>query len=181
MLGWIAAQAIVGPPPYDHYASHFWPLLALGIGGLVAELPNPAVVRQRVNIIFMFAVVLLGSNLYMYLSQDYPFLLSYSVEQTAEIAYIRQYLPKDTVVMGHVPDFYLLRDYPNYLTYRDGDAYGVQLRGETQLSFWQRVAPQAILLDIDQLDEDPALLQYLLAGEFEQVRPALWLAEGLNE
>ncbi len=182
---WIIAQAIVGPPPYEHYASHFWPLLALGVGGLVVpaskDLTGQAPLQEirHTNLALLIALLILVSNLAMFLAAKPPYLLAYQLKETPSIKYIQEKIPRDSVVMGRVPSFYLLRDYQNFLSYRDGDKYGVMLRGESMTAFWGREHPEVVLADEKDVLKDQELLDYLRSGKFIQIRSDLWVTEHL--
>ena len=206
VLGWLVAQAIVGPPPYAHYISHFWPLVALGAAGFVAwgfrYRPN----HWRLPICAALATVLVFANLGMHLAGSHPFLLSYELKpctptgtaategETAPVcerilgqstgnkdavAYIQAAVPRKTVIMAGVPLFYPLRDYESFLAYRDGSIYGADLRGESMLEFWHRIEPQVVLLDEDIVLRDSELTQYLRERQFVHVLPGLWVSEDL--
>lgn len=180
-VGWLVAQAAVGPPPYTHYTNHFWPLLAVGVGGFVARGFDGTFRRWRVVVGLNVALVMLVTVLALHATGFQPYLISYQLEDRAEIDAIHASVPPDAVVMGLVESFYPLRDYHNFLSYRDGDAYGTASRDETMLEFWRRIQPTAILLEPDEYADDDELRQYLVEGDFEQVLPDLWLAPRLAD
>jgi hypothetical protein len=180
LIGWIIAQAIIGPPPYASYSNHIWPFMALGVAGLVDRGFNNRISRMRITVGIITAFVLLGANLGMYILGDYPYLISYGLNESEAAKYIRQTVPTETVVMGRVPSFYYLRDYRNFVTYRDGDIYGIELRGEKPIDFWRRVQPQVILLEEQNLAEDGELVEYMHEFGFVHIMPNLWFSRNLQ-
>lgn len=175
ILGWLLGQALFGTPPYDHYFNHFWPITAIGVGGWVAFGSDYIFRQRRVAVAVVVAFVLLTATMVMYLNGNYQAMLSSSLSPGTEIQYIRNNFDRDTVVMGNVPNYYYLRDYPNYLTYRDGTVYGTILRNEDLLTFWRRIQPQVIFVDAQLASEDSELQQYILEGKFRQIMPDLWV------
>ena len=83
--------------------------------------------------------------------------------------------------MGNIPTYYPLREYSNYLAYRDGSVYGAKLRGETMLDFWRRVQPQVIILDEEKVEEDIELQRYIAEKQLINVMPELWAAPSLEK
>lgn len=175
--GWLVAQAVAGSPPYTHYTNHIWPLMALGVGGFVARGFDGHLRRWRIMVGLNGALVMLVTVLALHATGFHPYLLAHPVEDSAEVDYIRAHIPRDTVVMGVVGSFYQLRDYRHFLSYRDGDGYGIDLRGETILDFWGREAPDVILLRPEEFEDDDELAAYMAARSFQQVLPDLWLSE----
>lgn len=174
-LGWLVGQALAGSPPYDHYFNHSWPVLAIGVGGAVAFGSNYKSHPLRIPAAITAGFALLAVTTGMYLTGSYPSLLTYKLEPGPQVLYIQQNIEKDEIVMGNVPNYYYLRDYSNYLAYRDGSVYGAILRGEDLLAFWRRTQPKAILLGQDLIEKDAELQQYLAEGAFEQIMPDLWV------
>jgi hypothetical protein len=207
VVGWLVAQAIVGPPPYAHYINHLWPLVALGVAGFVAWGFKYRPSRWRIPVCAMVAVVLLFANLGMHLSSSHPYLLSYGLkpcsptkaeptsrEQVPEcerlfgqatgnvegLDYIQRAVPQDTVIMAGVPLFYPLRDFRNFLSYKDGSTYGAELRNESMLDLWRRVQPQVVLLDEEFVARDDELAQYMSERQFTRIMPGLWISGDLR-
>jgi hypothetical protein len=143
----------------------------------------------------------------MHLADSQPYLLSYALEPCSAAAafpssgeqvpecesifgqattrndavdYIQRTVPHDTVVMAGVPLFYPLRDFWNFLSYRDGSVYGAELRNESMLAFWRRVEPRVVLLDEDFVASDDELTQYMDEHEFVRIMPGLWISEDLH-
>jgi hypothetical protein len=175
--GWVLAQAVVGTPPYTHYTNHGWILVALGVGGFVSEGFKSRVSKWRMPISVAIAIILLLFNLGMHFADFHPYLLAYTPEDDQTIEYITQKIPKDTVIMGKVPSFYPLRDYRNYVSYRDGTEYGIEFRNEDMLDFWRRISPQVIVLDESDVRKDNELLTYLEEYEFTQLFGNLWITQ----
>lgn len=176
MAGWVLAQALFGSPPYVHYTNHFWPVLALGVGGWFACAPSVQKIRQRIPLGYALALVSLLLNLDLHLSGNHPYLLAYPLKTSPAVQYVLENIETDTVVMGNIPTYYPLRNYSSYLAYRDGCEYGAYLRGESMLDFWRRVQPQVLILDEEKYVEDGELKTYLNENKFVNVMPELWLA-----
>ncbi len=176
LAGWLTAQVIVGPPPYDHYEVFIWPLVALGIGGIAAE-----AYKRKQKIVLAsgaaIACLLLGLNFGSYMMGRVPFQLAYYPEKSKSIEFIQRELPKDTTILGKVSSFYSLKEYRNFISYGDGSVYGVMLRNETLLDLWEREKPQAILLNEDEINIDISLKKYMKENSFIQVLPDLWIAQ----
>jgi hypothetical protein len=180
VMGWLVAQALVGPPAYPHYTNHMWPLLALGVGGLVAWGFNHTMRERRVALAIGVAVAFLTANIGMHVLGIYPDTLSHKLYPSEAIEYVKQTTPKDTVVMGSVSSSYPLRDYRSFLSYRDGTIYGTMLRKESMLDLWRRIQPQVILLDEKTVAQDSDLTRYMAERRFVHVMPDLWIAEDLQ-
>lgn len=174
-LGWLLGQALAGSPPYDHYFNHSWPVLAIGVGGAVAFGSNYKSHPFRIPASVTAGFALLAVTMVMYLVGSYPSLLTYKLEPGPEILYIQQSIEKDEIVMGNVPNYYYLRDFPNYLAYRDGSVYGAILRNENMLALWRRNQPKAIVLDHDLVEEDTELQQYISEENYKQITLDLWV------
>jgi len=174
--GWILAQAVVGTPPYTHYTNHAWPVVALGVGGFVAWGFKYQDDRWRIPISSSVSIVLLFFNLGMHLVGFHPYLLAYQLEDSQAVDYIQRTVARDTIIMGKVPSFYPLRDYRNFLAYRDGTEYGAKLRNESMLDFWHRVCPVVIYLAERDVNKDQELITYLEEYRLVQVMPDLWVA-----
>lgn len=179
--GWFLAQLVIGVPPYDHYSNHMWPLLALGFAGLAALGFKQGEVERKIwgAIGYAAAVLMLVANMAQLQTGSIPYLLKYSPQETEALAYIRQHVPVNTVVMAKVPDFYPLRDYRNFLSHRDGSEYGILIRGESMTDFWERERPRVIYMKPEDLDADFVLEQYIQENNFIEVYPDLWIAPDL--
>jgi len=177
--GWLVAQFIFAPPAFTHYTNHIWPILALGTAGWMSR-PVPAKIQtQRLWIGSITGLLFLGLNIGLHLAGNPPYLLSYPVEMTPAMIYVQEHIPQDSVVMGRVQDFYVLKDFRNYVTYRDGTQYGAHLRGESMLDFWQSLQPEVILLRPSQIEADPELQFFITQNRFIQVLPDLWVLPAL--
>ncbi len=106
--GWLAAQAIIRPPPYDHYFNHFWPIVAIGVGGAVAYGYNFRPKQRWLAANLIAGFVLLFTNMGMYLSGNYLSMLGYPLAVTPQIQYIQNNITKNEVIMGNIPTFYYL-------------------------------------------------------------------------
>jgi len=130
-------------------------------------------------IVLTLGLLFLGLNIGLHLAGNPPYLLSYPVEMTPAMIYVQEHIPQDSVVMGRVQDFYVLKDFRNYVTYRDGTQYGAHLRGESMLDFWQSLQPEVILLRPSQIEADPELQFFITQNRFIQVLPDLWVLPAL--
>ncbi len=89
------------------------------------------------------------------------------------MAYIREHIPHDAVIMGPPSIYSDLLDYPLYLEYRDDTRFAIQLRNETYLTFWKRERP---LVFVGSPQDDAELMQYMQdEGGFDEVQPGLWV------
>ncbi len=93
------------------------------------------------------------------------------------VAYIREHIPRNTVVMGPATVYSDLLDYPQFLSYKDGERFGIYIRQEDYLTFWEREKP---LVYVGPLKDDPDLLHYMEeSGGFKRVLPNLWISTTL--
>jgi hypothetical protein len=182
VTGFLLAQAVIGPPPFIHYTYHIWPLIALGCAGLLAHglkrSGQQAHARQKLAGLAV-AVAFLVLNYQFHATDRQPFELLMGVEPRPELAFVRDHVPPETAVMGDVPDYFVLQQFINFLSYRNGDMYGTYLRGETQLEFWQRVQPLVIIGDWRGGDSE--LDSYMIEMAFAPVFPNVWAAATLRE
>jgi hypothetical protein len=177
-IGWLLAQALVSPPPFIHYTAHIWPLLAIATAGFVSRwLASRA--TWRVLLVTALAALLLLLNFGLHLLGQEPIAPRHDADPTPPVVYIQRHVPQDTVIMAHPSHYHALLNYDNFLSYNDGEIYGLALRGESQLAFWQRLQPQVIIGDHQA--EDPQLAQYMAEMDFEQVIPELWVAGRLRQ
>ncbi len=179
LLGWFVAQAVIQPPPFEHYEVHIWPLVALGIGGFIAKgfrgLQNAVIIRAGA----ITACFLLALNFWLYLSGTIPFQLQYKPMTGNSIEFIQNEVPKDAVVLSKVGNFYPLKDFRNFISYQDGSGYGIMLRHETFLDLWEREKPQVILLNENEVEKDDQLIKYMAGERFVHVLSDLWVVENL--
>jgi 4-amino-4-deoxy-L-arabinose transferase-like glycosyltransferase len=173
-LGTVLALIVLVRWPLVIYSGQLWPLMAIGVGVLLAQgiRRDDLIVRRSTQIQF-FVVILLFS-----LQIIRP---SYVPVQTIPdnvIAYLHRYVPTQTVIMGAAATYYQLLDYPEFVSYRDGDHYGVDLRGESYLAFWEREKPQVF---IGNPADDEELLRYFQEDNFTQVLPDLWISKEIRE
>ncbi len=180
-ISWLLLELLLGIPPITHYSHHSWPLLALGTTGLFMRGAQPHGVLTRTRVIFGLglAIFTLFFNLGMHLTGQHPSENRYTSQPPPVLEYVNDTIPPDTVVMAHVRWFVALQQYRNFLSYRDGDDYGIALRGESQLDFWRRWQPLVIIGNYHL--EDPELQQYLDEMDFEEVQPNLWIAASLRD
>jgi hypothetical protein len=96
---------------------------------------------------------------------------------SVDVSYVREYVPTDTVVMGEPPLFHELLKYDRFLSYRDGDRYGIELRNEDYPTFWEREQPQVFVGEPE--PDDNVWWAYMHAHDFRQVRDNVWIAADL--
>jgi hypothetical protein len=179
LMGWVATMVIIGVPPYTHYTNHGWPLLALGVAGFISKGFDYRESEFRFSVGIILSLVLLFSNLGLYLLKSYPYFYGYERKTTEAVEYIQEQIPQDAVVLARVPSFYSLREFRNFIAYEGGEDYGVKLRGETKTDFWRRESPQVIYLAEGLVNQDKALTAYMNEHEFEHVMRDLWIAKDL--
>ena len=178
-LGWLAALALIGPPPFTHYTQHLWPLIAVGTAGFVVRgvHRNGVLSRRRVQFGFALALVSLVVNIGFHLADFQPFELRRSTEPSAAVAMVREVVPQDTPVLASPAMFYPLQDYKNFLAYEQIDIPA--LRGGTSKPvFLREVEPLVVIGDYRQ--DDPILDRYMTDMNFRRVMPELWIAERLR-
>lgn len=178
-VGWLVMELALGIPPRTHYSYHSWPLLAIGTAGLFVRGMQPQGILTRPHMIagLVLAFVALFFNFGMHLVGFHPSEDAYSTQPQAALEYVNEVVPKDTVVMADVMWFYGLRDFRNFISYRDGDEYGIAKRGETQPEFWRRWQPQVFVGNFRTVDAE--LDQYMTEFGFEEVMPSLWMSAQL--
>jgi 4-amino-4-deoxy-L-arabinose transferase-like glycosyltransferase len=181
VVGFLIAQAVISPPAFIHYTYHIWPLIALGCAGVIAHgfTLAEAGMRWRIAAGLLAAVGMLALNVVYAANNNQPFELRLDITPSPAAVYVRETFPTDTVVMADVTDYYALQNFPNFLSYRNGVEYGIALRGETILEFWQREQPLVILGDWQ--DDDAELAAYMELMDFARVEPGVWVAGVLRE
>jgi hypothetical protein len=180
LLGaWLVVMAFV--PPAVHYTTHMWPLLAIGVGGFFAHGINPSARLHPVLLRFgiVLAIGTLLFNVVLYATQQQPSELRAQLVDHPALAYIRETIPEDAVVLAHAPHFYFLQDFVNFMSYRDMDERVILQRGETLLDYWRRELPQVFVGGYR--SEDPELDQYMNEQDFAEVFPDVWVAAGLRQ
>jgi hypothetical protein len=174
------AQAIVGTPPYVHYTSHLWPIAALGVGGWVARGRSGQFAVWRLWVAYGVAVGLLTFNIALHWRGQEPYLLVQPPYSGAALAYLQQFVPTDTVVMGRGWVYGSLVEYGNFLAFHEGD-YSALLQNQTVLDFWREQQPEAIVFSDDEFAQDADLQTYMLEKDFREVVPDLWISAVLRQ
>ena len=187
VTGYILTHLIIKPPPWVQYYFPFIPLLAIGLGGFAAKLLEKADQKKRnlMTAAFLFsALLLLGMHFGDFYSGKYPYYNAYALEETREIRYIKENIPKSAVIMSGVSNFYQLKDYRNFLDARDQLRYGLEFRGEGLAEFLDRQNPTAIYLtdefvmyfDKVMYAADEVLQEFISDNAMVHVTPELWVA-----
>ena len=182
--GWMIALVASGPPPFTHYTYHIWLLIALGMGGFIAHGFRAGESLREWRVVFGLAtaVILLLGNFGLHMLGYQPFELRDDTlyeEHTEAIAYIQENIPTDVVIMSDVTLFYPLKEYRNFMSYRNGYEYGAGRKGIPIIDYWRTEQPLVILGGWQ--DEDPDLATYIDEIGFEEVLPGLWVATSLLE
>jgi hypothetical protein len=178
VAGLLLSMAVLNPPTSVEYTGHLYPVIALGAGGLVV---TPARARSVKALPFrqIIQLVLLAVMLGLQLrdkSNMPPRLPAMGKERdAAAVAYIREHIPHDAVVMGPPSIYSDLLDYPLFLDYKDGTRYTITIRQESYLDFWKREQPQVF---VGQARDDAELMSYMQSeGGFDEVQPGLWISK----
>jgi len=183
LSGYVLTQIILKPPPNVQYYHHLVPLVAVGVARMVAFAIERVREEQRSflkNILLAASLVMLSLNpILLFYSEWQPFEFTHPMPDTAEIDYIKENIPKKTVVMSALENFYPLREYRNYLQFATNLNYGLSIRGEKMGDFLNRVNPEVIYLPLEDIEENQILHQFLDSKDFEQVMPDLWVAKVL--
>jgi len=182
-LGYFIAQIVIGPPPYIQYFHHVIPLLSVGVGGVFLKLVSDSKPDKKEpfkTALLVMAVLVLGFNLTYLLSDRLPYENAYRMPETAELEFIHENIPDSTVVLSTAKNFYVLKQYRNFLDYTDQINYRLRLRGETRTDYLQMFNPEVIYLDDNTYTNEPMLQQFIADREFVQVTPNLWVAEALT-
>jgi 4-amino-4-deoxy-L-arabinose transferase-like glycosyltransferase len=169
LIGYLLGQAIISPPVQVEYLSHLLPLIGLGVGGVFVkadETQRPITQAQLTIGIFAASFLFLSQLAWLFINSANPQNTPESVE------YVREFIADDVVVMGSPPLYHHLLDYDRFLSYDSGEQYGITLRGEDYLSFWEREQPQVFIGSPD----GDAWWTYMHTHHFQQVREDLWLA-----
>lgn len=185
LAGGLATLTALNPPTSVEYTGMLLPLFAMGVGALVADANQLRRKRSYIllQVLYIFlcisTLVVRSSETAFTFQREYgaaPWLYSPGIPEQdyiAAIQYIRAYVPHDAVIMGHPTMYSDLVEYHRFLSYRDGDRYGVTIRGESFQSFWEREQPVIFLGDPS---HDSDLLAFMnLQGGFEEVKPELWI------
>lgn len=180
--GYYLAQIIFSPPPNVQYFHHLLPLLSVGLAGMVAH--SVALIKEKQqalmkNILLAAALVILCSNPILLAAKWLPYEFALFMPQTAEIEYIKENIPKSTVVVSTVNNFYPLKEYRNFLQFAPNLYYGLSSRGEDMADFLNRINPEVIYLESRYFDDEQYLQRFIDSKDFVQIMPDLWLAPEL--
>jgi len=183
LLGYFLAQIVLSPPPNVQYFHHLIPLVTIGVARLVTyAIQRVSTGKQSFlkNAFLLAALVMLCLNPLLHFNSEWrPFEFALFMPETAEIDYIQEYIPKSTVVMSTVDNFYPLKEYRNFLQFGPNLDYGLSIRGEELAGFLSRENPQVIYLTPKYIDEEPTLQQFIDENDFVKVAADLWVATDL--
>jgi hypothetical protein len=178
-VGFFIGLTITSPPGGVPYVTHALPLICIGVGGAWM---NGTDERVPFNSQRLFLGIVIASYLFLVLFVN---LIMESTgfgrpeRPSVDVSYVREYVPHDTVVMGDPPLFHDLLNYDRFLSYRDGDRYGIELRNEDYPTFWERERPQVFVGEPK--PDDSEWWAYMHAHDFRQVRDDIWIAGDLLE
>lgn len=181
VAGWIIAEAVVSPPPFIHYTSHLWPLIAIGMGGLVSQrlTAEGKIALWRGSLLLGLAGLVLAVNFGLHLSRSEPVAPRHDAEVTPPVAFVQETVPTEIPILADVELYHFFVDYQNFLSYQDGENYGIELRDESYLDYWRREQPLVVVGDYRA--DDRELDQYMTEMNFTTVMPGVWVASSLRQ
>ena len=177
MGAWLVVMPSI--PPYVHYTNHMWPILAIGLGGLMAR-GLKYTGKLNLNLLrfgALLAVATLVLNIGLHITGSQPTELREQLSDHPVLAFIRETVPEDTVVLAHSSHFYYLSNFINFMSYGNAEERAVMQRGETMLDYWRREQPEVIIGN--DRSHDPLLDQYMTEKNFQEVQSQLWIADRL--
>ena len=182
LAGCMLSMVIISPPNQSDYSTHLLPLLLIGIAAWFGFgfSQSFSMSRQRAANLTATAMLAVSIAFIAHWLRDPPV-------DDSRIAYVRENIPADQVIMGNVLYTHQLLDYPLFLSYRDDERYTVLLNGETFYDFWAREQPVVFLphLESDQnyVDwrDDDEWVRYMTEHDFKEVYPDVWVAPQLYE
>ena len=179
IVGFFIALVVISPPGGIPYITHILPLMSLGVGGawMNGTDSSKPFNSQRLILGIFIACYLLSARFVSLVVETTGF--GRPETPTVDVSYVREYVPEDTVVMGKPPLFHELLNYDRFLSYRDGDLYGILLRDEDYPTFWNREQPQVFAGEPE--PDDNEWWSYMHAHNFRQVRDDVWIAGDLLE
>ena len=148
--------------------------MALAVGGafLKGSQPNGVFSRERLAIGAVIAGCMFAVR-FIWLAVEFVVPAKFY----GDVDYVRAYVPQDTVVMSLPEVYFELLDYDRFLSYRDGERYGILLRDEDYPTFWERERPQVFVGEPK--PDDDEWWAYMHAHDFRQVRDTVWIAADL--
>jgi hypothetical protein len=181
-VGYYLTQIIFSPPPNVQYFNHLLPLLSLGVAGIVAY--SIALIKEKQqamvkNILLIAALIMLCLNPILLATKWLPYEFALFMPDTAEIEYIQEHIPKSTVVVSIVNNFYPLKEYRNFLQFAPNLYYGLSTRGEDMADFLNRINPEVIYLEPRYFDDEQYLQRFIDSKDFVQITQDLWVASAL--
>lgn len=182
LIGCVLSMVIISPPNQSDYSTHLLPLLLIGIATWFSFgfTQNFSMSRQRAANLTATAMLAVSIAFIAHWLREPP-------PTDSRIAFVRDNIPIDQVIMGNVLASHHLLDYPSFLSYRDDERYTVLLNGETFYDFWEREQPAVFLahLESDQnyLDwrSDEEWVRYMTDHNFKEAYPDVWVVPELYE
>lgn len=176
LAGFLIGQAIISPPAQIEYFTHLLPLVGLGVGGIFVKsnVQNNSITDTQLTMgIFVVS--------FLFIIQLTSVIISTTnrVDTPDSVVYVRENIPPDTVVMGLPPLYHQLLEYNKFLSYASGERYGINLRDEDYIAFWEREQPQVFIGR--PLSDDTLWWQYMNTHNFQQVRSEVWVSGDLLE
>jgi hypothetical protein len=182
LVGCMVSMAVISPPNQSDYSTHLLPLLLIGIAAWFGFGFSPDFSMRWQRAANLTATAMLAVNI--------AFIAHWLREPPPDdprIAFVKEHVPTDQVVMGNLLTYHHLLDYPLFLSFHDDERYSVRLNGETFTDFWERENPTVFLphLETDQNYVDWHLdtewVQYMEDHGFIEVFPDVWVEPDLSE
>ena len=167
LLGCWLGMMVISPPTYGFYTMHLIPIFSLFVGGMFAN--------QNQQLSRRLFIVVSSAIFCVLLYHFYQLAISSATPQSVPdgLEYVLEHIPEDIVVMGEPTIYHHLLEYDNFLSYRDGDLYGILLRNEDISTFWERERPLVFVGDIESGDIE--WVSYMNEYNFQQVRSNVWI------
>jgi|GEM_PF-2697090 len=168
--GYLLALLVLSPPTQTHYSLHVFPLIVLVVGGVFVPGDGSPVNLSRIQLFASSAAACV-----MLLFHFFTFAINSAAQQGYYdgIDYVLDYVPEEAVVMSHIDMFHHLIDYTEFISFRDGERYGILLRGEDYLSYWEREHPVVFVGSIHEDEVDWYI--YMHRHNFVHVRDDVWV------
>lgn len=179
IAGFLIALVVISPPGGIPYITHLLPLISIGVGGawMKGSGSGSSFSSHRLILGIFVASYLLSARFVSLVVESTGFTRPRT--PLADVDYVHEYVPHDTVVMGLPPLYHRLLDYKQFLSYQDGEIYGIRLRDEDYPTFWEREQPQVFVGEPK--PDDDEWWDYMHAHGFQQVRDDVWISAALLE
>lgn len=180
LVGCWVSMMIVSQSNQSDYSTHWLPLELIGLATWFGFGFGHTFSMRWQRAANLTATAMLGVSIaFIY------FWMSNAPSEDPRLAFVKENIPTDQVVMGNMLAYHQLLDYPLFLSYRDDERYTVLLNNETFDSFWQREKPTVFLPhrndDPNYVDwrADTAWVQYMTDHDFKEVYPDVWVVPEL--